>query len=88
MKNLDFRTVGKSAYKKANQMLGGELNISMKDFSVDELKCFLLTIDGMGREFKINVIDELAERIKDDERKKYDELSRDMAIEREFVEKD
>ena len=57
------KDTGKRAYKKANQMEDGDANITLRDFPIDELKCFLLTLDGMGQEFKVRVLDELMERV-------------------------
>ena len=70
MDNLQRKEIGKLAYKKANRMMDGEVpfninEFTINEFTIDELKCFLLTLDGMGIDFKIKVLDELIGRAYD-----------------------
>lgn len=71
MNDREIKEIGKVAYKKANRMLNGEVPLNIGDFTVDELKIFLLTLDGLGRDFKCKVMDELIERAKEEVREYY-----------------
>jgi len=71
MNDLNYKEIGKVAYKKANQLENGDPSLSIGNFTVDELKVILLTVDGLGRSFKIKALDELIERLTE---KAYDEI--------------
>ena len=68
MNDLEIKEIGKSAYKKANQLENGDTNLSIGAFTVDELKCILLTVDGLGKDFKNKALEELIERVSDEAR--------------------
>ena len=68
MNDLNYKEIGKVAYKKANHLENGDPSLTIGNFTIDELKVILLTIDGLGRSFKIKALDELIERISDEAR--------------------
>jgi hypothetical protein len=65
MNDQKIREAGQTAYPKANQMLRGDTSLNTGNFTDDELKSILLTIDGVGRKFKGWALDELIERAED-----------------------
>ena len=66
MNDKERKEIGDKAYKLANQM-GTQGNYwTMKDFSIDQLKTFLITCDGMGTKFKDEALEELIAKIKED----------------------
>lgn len=64
MNDQEIKKAGETAYPKANQILRGDTSLGMNDFTDEELKSILLTIDGVGRKFKIGALEELIERSK------------------------
>lgn len=66
MNEQELRKAEKTAYPKANQMISqmirGDRSLTIENFTDDELKSILLTIDGVGRKFKTEALDELIER--------------------------
>jgi len=62
MNEQEIRKAGDTAYPKANKMARGDASLTMNDFTIDELKSILLTIDGVGRKMKTKALDELIER--------------------------
>ena len=62
LNDKERKEIGDKAYSKANRIGTKDCVLTIKDFSIDELKMFLVTCDGMGPKFKNEALEELMER--------------------------
>jgi len=66
LNDKERKEIGDKAYSKANRIGTKGCDLTIKDFSIDELKMFLVTCDGMGPRFKSEALSELIERVVED----------------------